>query len=229
MTRGILLAGNDSMLFSALAAETNKRVEQYTEALIHNTSAANAVDSDSAKGRISIAWNPGSPISSRTMILSAENWLGQITDALLVCSPPAMYRPVEALVPAEIEAQINTQIKGWFFLIRELAIYFRAKGSGTLALIVPEPGSGGGRESMSDLFGAPAAASFRALAQGLVSSAAGEPFRIFGFSPETGQEQEFAAWLYKILDKGSRKNSGKWHKFSKLKLFCHREHSNQKE
>ena len=249
MIRGIFLAGNESPLFSAVAEAAGKRVEKYTAAVIgaavktsvnnpNNVSGApkaavpvnskaesmadgslsNAEDSGQSK-KIPLVWNPGSPISNRTIILSAENWLGQINDALLVCSPPAMYKPPEALSPAEIESWINTQIKGWFFLIRELAVYFRARSGGNLALIIPESGPGSG-ESASDLFGAPAAAMFRALAQEMLLSASVEPFHILGFSfSETGREREFASWAFKILDESSKKNSGKWFKYGKFPLF----------
>ncbi|MCL2478592.1 MAG: hypothetical protein FWF22_03760 [Treponema sp.] len=220
MTRGIFLAGNESPLFSAAAAEAENRVEKYAAALIYNPAAVSGKpgESGSAK-RISLVWNPASSISSRTLLLSAENWLGQINDALLICMPPASFCPAESIVPAEIETQVNIQIKGWFYLVRELALYFRARGSGTLALVIPETVTGG-RESLSDFFGAPAAASFRALAQELLSGSAAEPFHVLGFTlSEAGQEKEFTAWMYKILDEGARRNSGKWHKFSKLKLF----------
>ena len=226
MTRGIFLAGNESVLFSAVAAEVEKRVEKYTAAVIHasgksavENAAAGTTDNSGQHKKIPLVWNPGSPISNRTIILSAENWLGQINDALLVCSPPAIYKPAGTLAPAEIESWINTQIKGWFFLIRELAVYFRGRGSGSLALLIPEVGPGSG-ESASDLFGVPAAAMFRALAQEILLSASVEPFYISGFTfPDAGKEKEFAAWAMKILDEGSKKNSGKWFKYAKFPLF----------
>jgi hypothetical protein len=221
MTRGILIAGNESPLFSAAAAETLKRVEQYAAAPIPSPFPPEVqTSSEQDKGKIPLQWSPGSPISARTLILAAENRLGQINDVILVCSPPAMYRPAEALVPGEIENLVNDQIKGWFFLVRELALYFRSRQSGCLALVVPEILAGGGRDAPADLFGPSAAASFRAMAQGLLTTASNEPFQIFGFSSaEHGAEADFAAWLFKIIDEGSRKNSGRWHKYSKLGLF----------
>jgi hypothetical protein len=222
MTRGIFIAGNDSVLFSSVVAEVEKRVEQYVTALIPNSPPIpeKAGDFSSPKGRIPLSWNPGSPISCRTLILAAENRLGQINDALLVCSPPGLYRQPEALVPADIESMVNNQIKGWFFLIRELALNFRSISGGTLSLVVPELIPSGGKDSPADLLGAPAAASFRALTQGLLSCAAAEPFQVLGFSlSEIGQEGTFAAWMFKILDEGGKKNSGKWHKFGKFTLF----------
>jgi hypothetical protein len=220
MTRGIFIAGNESALFTALAEETEKRVEQYAVSLIPNPfhSSERAGQNKPGKGQIALSWNPGNPISSRTLILAAENRLGQINDALLVCSPPALYRSAEALVPSEIEAQVNNQIKGWFYLVRELALYFRNRGNGTLALAVPETNLGGG-DSPADLMGAAATASFRSLAGGLLSSSGSAPFQILGFSSEQGREKDFAAWIYKIIDSASKKNSGKWHKYGKLNLF----------
>ena len=224
MTRGILLAGNESPLFSATAAEAEKRVEKYAAALIYNPAAVKPGELKSEK-MIPIVWNPGSSISGRTLLLSAENWMGQVNDAILICQPPSMYKPAESLAPADIESHVNSQIKGWFFLIRELAIYFRARGSGTLALVIPETVSGGG-ESLSDFFGAPAAAAFRAIARELLTGSAAEPFHVLGFTYSessarygAGQEKEFVSWMFKILDEGSRKNSGKWHKFGKFSLF----------
>ena len=222
MSRGIFIAGNDSVLFSSVAAEVEKRVDQYVTALIPNSPPIPEKTGDygSTKGRIPLSWNPGSPISCRTLILAAENRLGQINDALLVCSPPGLYRQPEALVPADIESMVNNQIKGWFFLIRELALNFRSIGGGTLSLVVPDTTPSGGKDSPADLLGAPASASFRALTQGLLSSAAAEPFQVLGFSlSEVGQEATFAAWMFRILDEGGKKNSGKWHKFGKFTLF----------
>ena len=227
MARGILLAGNESLLFSAAAGEADKRVEQYCAAAIRGTAQSAA---ESGK-KIPLTWNPGSSISGRTLLLSAENQLGKLSDILLICSPPALYCPVESLVPAEIENHINTQIKGWFFLIRETAIYLRAKGGGSLGLVIAESGPPGG-ESISDLPGAAASAAFHALAQELIASAASQPFLTMGFTfSETSssfrgsssalrdQEKEFAAWMFKILDEGGRKKSGKWHRFGKTGLF----------
>lgn len=222
MTRGIFIAGNDSVLFSSIAAEAEKRVDQYVAAIIPNTSAVpeKTNETSSGAGRIPLSWNPGSPISCRTLILAAENRLGQINDALLVCSPPPLYRQPEALVPADIETLVNNQIKGWFFLVRELALALRSKGEGTISLVVPEIIQNNGKDSPVDLLGSPASASFRAFAQGLLSAASAEPFQILGFShSEAGQESIFATWLFKILDEGGKKNSGKWHKYGKFTLF----------
>jgi hypothetical protein len=223
MTRGILIAGNESSLFSAVAAEALKRVESFASATIPNRfplPGGTQAPRTEAAG-IPLSWNPASPISARTLVLAAENRLARINDAVLVCSPPAVFRSADALMPEEIEILVNDHIKGWFFLIRELLQYFRRAGAGSLSLVVPETGAvGGGKNVQADLLGPPAAASFRTFAQGILASSANEPFLVMGFTcPETGANSDFAAWLFKIIDEGARKNSGRWLKYSKLKLF----------
>jgi hypothetical protein len=222
MTRGILIAGNESSLYSAVSAEAVKRVEIHAAALIPRRLSLPEGGPSPASGKegiISLAWNPASPISARTIVLAAENRLEQINDAILICSPPAVYRTAETLSPEEIEIIVNDHIKGWFFLVRELAIYFRGRGMGSLSLVAPEI-TLGGRDAPADLLGFPASASFRAFSQGILAASANEPFQVMGFSScETGAEAETASWLFKIIDEGAKRNNGKWHKFSRLTFF----------
>ena len=240
MTRGILIAGNESSLFSAVAAEAVKRVESFVSVAIPNRlpmpEGGSVLPSRAEiEGAVSLPWNPASSISARTLILAAENRLEKINDAIVICSPPAVFKTVEALAPEEIEILVNEHIKGWFFLVRELALYFRRTGTGSLSLVAPELTPGGGdkeisgnargknawnKNSQADLLGPSAAASFRAFAQGILTSSTNEPFQAMGFSAEeAGTEEEFAAWLFKRIDEGAGKNSGRWHRYSKLKLF----------
>jgi hypothetical protein len=222
MTRGILVAGNESSLFSSIAAEAKKRVESFASAPISNRfplpASGPQPELEPVEGAIALSWNPASPLSARTLVLAAENRLGQLNDAILVSAPPALFRTAGTLTPEEIEILVNDHIKGWFFLIRELALYFRRVGAGSLSFVAPEIYSdGGGRSAHADLTGPPAAAAFRAFVQGVLSSSLYEPFNVMGFTGfENGTNEEFASWLFKAIDEGSKKKSGRWHKFSKF-------------
>ena len=223
MVRGILIVGNESSLFTATAAEATKRVESFAAALIPGRfplpPQSEAPKTEIPAGAIPLAWNPASPISARTTVLAAENRLEQINDAILICSPPAIFKNAENLTPEEIETFVNDHIKGWFFLIRELTVYFRRAASGSLSLVVPEI-STSGKHAQANLLGPSAAASFRAFAQSLLALSAHEPFLLMGFTGvEAGAEEEFSAWLFKIIDEGSKRNSGRWQKYSKIPLF----------
>ena len=227
MTRGILIAGNSSSLFSAAAAEAAKRVESFASVEIPNRflvpDGRDVLPSQAeiAGGTISLSWNPASPISARTLVLSAENRMEKINDAVLVCSPPAVFKTAETLTPQEVDILVNDQIKGWFLLIRELVLYFRRMGAGSLSFVAPEINTGGGTKNTPvDLLGPAASASFQSFAQSILASTVNEPFQVMGFTGfEAGSEAEFTSWFFKIIDESAKKNSGRWHRYSKIRLF----------
>jgi len=220
MTRGIFIAGNESALSRAVEAETINRVEQFAAALIPNRLAGAPKNSAQAnEKRISLDWNPSSPISARTMVLAAENRLEHIDDAILICSPPSIRSSASELPLADVEIMINDHIKGWFFLVKELASVFSARRRGTLALVYSDV-QGGTKEDATDILGPAALASFRALSHGLLSAAHSEPYITVGFSTsDSGNEAAFAAFMYKYIDEGSTRSNGKLHKFGKFNFF----------
>ncbi|MDR1024825.1 MAG: hypothetical protein LBL56_03800 [Treponema sp.] len=228
MTRGILIVGNDSLLCAAIAAQAARRVERFAQVLLPNRLSEQAKvlprdpvpapSGESGPAAIPLAWNPGSPISARTLVLSAAHQLERIDEAVLVCNPPSFRRPAAELLPLDIEILVNDHIKGWFFLVRELAQIFRARRSGTLALVVPD--SPAGRDDQADLLGLSAAAAFRAFAQGLLASSLAEPYVTLGFSSqETGEDDNFAAYIFRLIDQPNKRNSGKWYKYGRLSFF----------
>ena len=228
MTRGILIVGNEAPALTALAAEARGRVAFFASATLPNRFGGRPVEAPSpdarpADGRPAdglLEWNPASAISARSLVIGARNRLGKIDEAILVCSPIAVRRRADELVPAEIDAVVDDLVKGWFLLTRELALEFRARGSGTLAFVLSEGGLGGGKDDAADLVGASVAASFRALAQGMLSSSFKEPWRSLAFSSEeAGEDASFAAFVFRILDEGGKRESARWHKFGKGGLF----------
>ncbi|MDR0688647.1 MAG: hypothetical protein LBG08_00060 [Spirochaetaceae bacterium] len=222
MTRGILIAGTESSLSAAIAVEAARRVETFAGAFIPNRlseSGGGGVNDTVTKALIPLIWNPGSPISARSLTLAAENRLERIHEAILVCAPPSMYRRPEELISSDIDTIVNDYIKGWFFLVKELTARFKIHKSGTLVLVLSEI-SGGGKADSVDLAGPPVAASFRALAQGVQAASIGEPYDILTFSSsEAGEDPAFAAFVFKTMEENNKRNTGKWHKFGKLGLF----------
>jgi hypothetical protein len=152
------------------------------------------------------------------LVLSAENRLGRVDEAILVCDPPSVCCAAADFGPADVEILVNDHIKGWFFLVKELTAVFRARGEGTLALVFPEGNlsarrtsgpnpSGtfrrGGFETDGgpDLLGPAALAAFRSLTAGLLTAAPDEPYLTLGFSgAAAGDEAGFAAFILKSLE-----------------------------
>ncbi|MDR3020092.1 MAG: hypothetical protein LBU66_04235 [Treponema sp.] len=222
MTRSIFIAGNESALSRAIETETANRVNQYAVALIPNrltgTSAAKVSHEEEEK-RLALDWNPSSPISARTLALAAENRLGRIDEAILVCSPPSIRSSAAALSLSDVEIMINDHIKGWFFLVKELAAVFTSRKHGTLALVYPDITSAG-KDDAADILGPSSLAAFRALTSGLLAAAHSEPYITTGFSfSDTGNETAFATFLFKQIDDINKRSNGKLFKFGKFNFF----------
>jgi hypothetical protein len=221
MIRGVFIAGNESVLLSAIEAEASKRTESYAIAPISNRfSVAEPRPAADSPARILLEWNPGSPISARTLVIAAENRLEHISEAILVCSPPQVRRDAANLNFADVEMLVNDHIKGWFFLVKELAAAFKARGEGTLSLVYPDINETIGEDEAPDLLGHSALAVFRSLTRNLLAAAFSEPFLTLGFTgSETGDNTGFAAFIFKQLEEKNRRGNGKLHKYGKLGFF----------
>ena len=221
MTRGIFLAGNESALSRAIEAEAFNRVEQYAAAIIPNR-LTGAVKNSTAENqkRVSLDWNPSSPISARTLVIAAENRLERIDEAILICSPPTIRSSAAELPLSDIEIMTNDYIKCWFFLVKELAGVFSGRKRGTLALVYSDIASVSGRDDYADILGPSALASFRALTHGLLTAAHNEPYITVGFSAsDAGNEAGFASFMFKNIDELNKRSNGKLYKFGKFNFF----------
>ncbi|MCL2805044.1 MAG: hypothetical protein FWD26_03795 [Treponema sp.] len=221
MTRGIFIAGNESTLGRAIEAEVFNKTEQFASALIPNRLSDTLKTPDDVSDnerRLSLDWNPSSPISARALVLAAENRLERIDEAILVCSPPTIRSSPSALPFSAVEILVNDHIKGWFFLVKEITAIFKERKHGTLALVYPDINSG--KDEAADILGPSALASFRALTNGLLASAQNEPYITTGFSTsDTGNEAAFASFIFKTLDELTKRSKGKLHKFGRFSFF----------
>lgn len=226
MGRRILVAGNASAVFAAVETEVAARAETYAVAFIPNRFSLgvqnawqNAIPGNAASGkRLQLEWNPGSPVSARTLLLAGENRLGSIDEVIFVCCPPALPCAVCDLKPADIEVLAGDHVKSWIFLARELDLYFKTKGAGrrSLALVYQETGNA------QDIPNSVALASFRSLTAALLADAPAHEngYTVQGFySGETGKESAFAAFVFKHLDDEKRRRNGKLHRHGKFVFF----------
>jgi hypothetical protein len=214
--RGIVIAGNESALLNAVETEAARRAGQYALAVLPNRFSGDKANTSAApSGRLPLDWNPGSPISARTLVLAAENRLVRVDEAILVCDPPFACRSIDGLSLADVEVLANDHVKSWYFLVKELAAVFKTRGAGIIALVYPEM-----RDEAADLLGSTAVAVFRSLSRSFIAGAANEPYFAAGFSGgETGDEAGFASFIFKHLDEKNRRNNGKIFKYGKLALF----------
>ncbi|MCL2608932.1 MAG: hypothetical protein FWD94_03390 [Treponema sp.] len=229
MTKRILVAGNESALLNAVELEVAARVRQYAVAPIvgrfswqgggRRVPEAEPVSTFGTGRPDRVAgsgWNPGSAISSRALILAAENRLGPIDRAIFVCCPPTCPLPLAELGPADIEILVNEQIKGWLLLARELTGLFAKRQQTSLILAWHElPAKPGDRNAGTEPFASLTLAAFRALAGSLLVAATDEN-TVQGFtSSESGNDSAFASFIFKCLDDPKRQQNGKIHRFGK--------------
>ena len=214
MSRGILITGNESSLLTALCVEAAKRVENYAVAFIpRENGPSKAVPGDR---RVLLDWNPPSPISAKTLMLSCQNTIHNIDDAILVCVPPSCRKKAEELSVVEIDQLIDYNIKGWFFLVRELVAEFEKRGRGNLAMVLAAELGPGPKGDKPDLAGPVAVSAFRSFVQGILLSSFGASYNAMGFSmAEPGGEDAFAPYIFKTMEE-EKNNSGKWHKYGKF-------------
>ncbi len=220
MTRGILIVGNTAPLTLALSQEAAKRIQSHGLALLGPTDPDNPLQFPPSPATIPLPWTPGSPISARTLLLSAENRLSRLDEVLLVLTPPTLRIRPDQIDPAQISPMIDDYLKGWYYLIRELFRYFRQRKAGTLALVLSEAPLVTEKEESPDMLGTVVGSAFRALMQSVLASTVTNPFRLLGFSGnDPSQHEDFAEFIFKVLDEDQKKDSGKLHRFGKLNLF----------
>jgi len=220
-----LLAGNTSALLSAVEIEVAKREDRYALAAIPNrfsvlreNHTGASLDASVEKARILLDWNQGSAVSARALVLAAENRLGRVHEAILVCSPPEVPCAIAELRPVDIEVLAGDHVKSWFFLVRELIASFRSKGQGSLVLVYPE--AVGDKDNDTEVMGSVAAAAFRALARRLMAVTPDEPYVVQGFTGgEAGHDTAFASFMFRQLDDTRRRVHGKLHKYGKSGFF----------
>lgn len=220
MTRGILIIGNTTPLTLAVSQEASKRLASHGLALLGTIGQENPLQFPPPPTTIPLTWTSGSAISARALVVSAENRLSQLDEALLVCTPPTLRIRPDQLDLALLSTMIDDHLKGWYYLVRELSRYFRQRKAGTLALILSEAYTETEKDENPDMLGPVLGSAYRALMQSLLASAATSPYRVLGFtSNDPAQQEDFASFIFKVLDEDNRRNTGKLHRFGKLNLF----------
>ncbi|MDR1148749.1 MAG: hypothetical protein LBK66_08970 [Spirochaetaceae bacterium] len=204
----LLIAGAGRELVSALAGQAVKRGAKTALSLIPSQNGAQRL----ADGLELLDWNPGSPISARSLVLAAGNRIGVLTGGIIVCAAPDNADAAD-FSPVGIDFIVNNHIKSYMFLARELIRHFRAAQSGTLALVLLE-------EPSSSLLAGPVFSAFKSFAGNLLTNLNTEYFRAAAFVCEEKippPMNEFAAYILKTLSENKKLDGGRWFKFTKLK------------
>jgi hypothetical protein len=207
MNGPFLIAGSGAELITALSTQAEKYGVVSVRAVIPNR---NIRDDTTDKRSPMLDWNPGSAVSTRGLVVAAENRLGTLGGGIIVCA--GLHNVAEYdFSPTGIDFLVDNHVKSYMFLAYELARYFHAAQSGTLAMVMLE-------DTDSRLLTDPAFSAFKSFSTRLLEHQS-EHIRTAAFScKETppAPVNEFASYVIKILFKGEKFEGRRWFKFTRL-------------
>ena len=210
----MLIAGSGPELVSALADEAGRRGIKTALSLIPGNSDPRRLVSGAAIERAApLDWNPCSPISARSLILAAENKNGPVGSGIIVCAA-ANSAEMRAFSPAGIDFVVNNHIKSYMFLTNELTRSFRARHNGTLAFVLLEGPSPG-------ILAAPVFSAFKSFSDSMLAQSNPEYLSTLAFSykeKNIPKINEYAAYIFKIIEENKKKDRARWFRFTKLKM-----------
>jgi hypothetical protein len=210
----VLIAGNGVELIAALSGEVEKSGRRTALASIQNRNGGNCVPRDAVgKNTVLLDWNPGSPVSAHTLVCAAQNRIGALGCAIIVCAAPDSAEASDFSL-AGIDSLVDSHIKSYIFLAHEIVRLFQKFESGTLALVLME-------ESSSSILAAPVFSAFRSFCSGLLAHPNTENIRMASFlcdDKRTAPANEFAAYIFKTILENKKLDRSRWFKFTKFKL-----------
>jgi hypothetical protein len=134
MEEGCLITGKSTDLLAEIVQSTANEGYKPLVARSGHTS----FDDDQTAS--TITWNRRSALSARSVILHAQNVLGDLPRAVVIFSAVRDTTPFHESSIVSLENRVDAEIKGFLFLLRELLSHFHKRRAGSLTLAVHEGG-----------------------------------------------------------------------------------------
>lgn len=214
MEQSVLITGKQSPFTDDLVQEALRRVGRVF-ASFDDTDEAPEVPDTFGESLRYIPWKRRSMISSRSLMLALEqngadatSGGGAPTRAIVVCAPEGVNTSLHDTESSTIESTIDAAIKGYLFVIRELAATFIRRGSGDLTIVWYDPGV----EILPPVDAAIAGA-VDELVRSMLTYYDGEAFSVRGLYASDADGRNVAQWVMEqIVDKGD-KSAGRRQRF----------------
>ncbi|WP_455381708.1 hypothetical protein [Salinispira pacifica] len=208
MERHLLIAGRGSAVLDALAQEARSAKDRLLRTLDAGQEKPLLPEGQTDSTAYTI-WNRRSPLSARSVVIRATNVLEKIDEAFIVfSSADDKFSPFHELSPADIELRVDSDVKGYIFLVKEIVAQFSRQGSGAVSLVLQYPAS-----SLGSPIGAAAVAAFRSIGEQLFNAYQNEPFSLRGFESTSDDAKEFARYLFTAGQEKAEKLRGRWHRY----------------
>jgi hypothetical protein len=207
MEQAVLITGKQSSFTDDLIQETLRRTGRVFASYDENDTAPEVPDTFGDSLRY-IPWTRRSLISARTMMLSIEAE-GEIPQrAVGVCAPEGINTSLHETSAAIVEEKVDAAVKGYIFVLREIAAAYIRRGAGDLTILWYDPGM----EILPPVDAAIAGA-VQGLAQSMIAFYENEPFTLRGLYASDADGRGVAQWaLEQIIDR-SEKSAGRWQKY----------------
>ncbi len=188
MTQTVLLAGcpasSNNIFLDAAQAAGNKVFSAIT------TDTANPASQEN----MGISWNRASPISSRALILQAENAFDKIGQAVLFFDTTVYNSYFSNYTLESVSRGIDEMLLGYLYLTNELLPRLSQAEEGQLVFYVYEPA-----QAENSVLVTAAQAAFCAFAEKIAGQYAGKNLGVTLVKSETEASAENASWLFNYL------------------------------
>jgi len=196
MPRAILVTEADSRL----GAELVRLLVERGHSVAAVMDASGRGEAAESRNPLLLSWNRRSPVSARSVLLSALNAFETLDEALILEPPSAVSPGLVEAASADIDRALD-DAKGPLFLLREVLSTFARTGRGTLAFVAGGAASGPVEAATREAFRGLATAVLGAPGPGIVAN---------GFQPGPAPADEYAAFIDRTLEEKGRKIGGRW-------------------
>src|SRR5690349_20919668 len=121
MEKTILVTGKDTFLGNEISQFFLNQGQKAAVSVTPRKEAFPAVEQD--RRLFVFPWSRRSAVSAKNFLLQSVHELGPLDEAWVVFSPDSETVPFHELPTLEIEESVDSQVKGFLFLARELLAY----------------------------------------------------------------------------------------------------------
>ena len=167
---------------------------------------------------LTVYWSAHTPLASRNLLMSAMNFMEGLDHSLILQAPQVTRALVHEVQFFDIEAAVDTWIKGYVFLVKHILAHHleRRNPQGVVALLVDQRDE---PEAADPPLAQMINAAFAGLARGVVDSYSVAGLAVLGFQWRAGRPEEFAQFAMKTIAQPAAANGG-WHRFGRTSLLA---------
>ena len=153
-------------------------------------------------------WNRKSPASTKGILLKAMTVTGTLSRIILLGCPVFFNINLRDIDFSSIESSVDSYIKGNLYLIKEAYKYYREKNSSDMLVLVSTVNNT--KSFLDEII----YTSFSSILRSLIENNKENNINICGFESKSKKIEEFAGYIYRLLENRNKRISGRIFKFT---------------